>query len=109
MVALPGSTDSETWPQIRLLPRCLQAIPDKALRGKFHQTLREAFSSKLVSAHKEGEAGEAPAIEVSWAQAGAAGRNRKRGGAGSKGERGEPHVLRTRVENLPGERPRPSC
>ncbi|GAA5861466.1 hypothetical protein JCM3774_000257 [Rhodotorula dairenensis] len=66
-----------------------QSIPDKALRGKFHQTLREAFSSKLVSAHKEGDAGEAPAIEVSWAQAAAAGRNRKRGGANSRGERGD--------------------
>ncbi|GAA5958197.1 hypothetical protein JCM8115_004015 [Rhodotorula mucilaginosa] len=65
------------------------SIPDKALRGKFHQTLREAFSSKLVSAHKEGEAGEAPAIEVSWAQTSAGGRNRKRGGASSRGERGD--------------------
>lgn len=67
-----------------------QSIPDKALRGKFHQTLREAFSSKLVSAHKEGEAGEAPAIEVSWAQTNAGGRNRKRGGASTRGERGTP-------------------
>lgn len=67
-----------------------QPIPDKALRGKFHQTLREAFSSKLVSAHKESEpAGEPPAIEVSWAQAAGNGRNRKRGGANARGERGE--------------------
>ncbi|GAA5980746.1 hypothetical protein JCM10908_001762 [Rhodotorula pacifica] len=72
-----------------------QPIPDKSLRGKFHQTLREAFSSKLVSAHKEGEAGAeggaaaAPAIEVSWAQTATGGRNRKRGGASTRGERGD--------------------
>ncbi|GAA5865441.1 hypothetical protein JCM8547_001245 [Rhodosporidiobolus lusitaniae] len=43
-----------------------EPIPDKALRGQFHKTLREAFSSKFVSAHKDNEGGE-PSVEVKWA------------------------------------------
>ncbi|GAA5918887.1 hypothetical protein JCM8208_002196, partial [Rhodotorula glutinis] len=67
-------------------------IPDKALRGTFHKTLREAFSSKLVSAHKENEGGE-PSIEVAWVKAGTATRDKKQKGA--KGERVERPDLST--------------
>lgn len=56
-----------------------QPIPDKALRGKFHQTLREAFNGKFVSAHKENEGGD-PSIDVKWAPSagGKGGKNQKR-------------------------------
>lgn len=65
---------------------CGQPIPDKALRGTFHKTLREAFSSKLVSAHKDNAGGE-PSIEVGWVKAGTASRDKKREKA-PRGERG---------------------
>ncbi|GAA5958444.1 hypothetical protein JCM3765_007878 [Sporobolomyces pararoseus] len=84
-------------------------IEDKLQRGKFHQSVREFFGGKLLSAHKELPDSRDIVIEVNWAK-GNLGKSTRRGGGGGgkKDNRGDEQELREsraleqkKLSNLP--------
>ncbi|GAA5843057.1 hypothetical protein JCM5353_004970 [Sporobolomyces roseus] len=93
----PAPKPTKDTPGIPQLPTFESSpIEDKNLRGKFHQSIRQHFGGRLVSAHKEFEGGDV-GIEVNWVKGNAGGGKKRGGGNGGGGrdrDRGDEQELR---------------